>query len=268
LRWPDEFIDKIIYGDHLIVLKDVPDNVIDLTVTSPPYGEIRDYKGFVFDYKKLIKELFRITKVGGVLVWVVGDQVIDGSESGVSFEQALFAKSVGFNIHDTMIYSKDGAVYVERTRYWQEFEYMFIFSKSKPNTVNLIKDKKSIYSRGDSSTTYRQKDGTVKRGGGFTGKRIEYGIRSNVWRINSGYMKSTTDKIAYYHPAIFPDKLARDHIISWSNKDDIVLDPMCGSGTTCKMAKKLGRKYIGIDISPEYCNLSKKRVNMVTPPLF
>ena len=245
-------------------MKEWPDDCIDLTVTSPPYDNIRDYHGYTFDYERTINELYRITKPGGVVVWVVGDATIDGSETLTSFKQALFAKEIGFNIHDTMIYHRQ-SVFPQNIRYWQDFEYMFVFSKGKPNTFNPIqewKKKTNTISRNDSE---RNKDGTLSHRDEKAAKRIlnasfkKTKDRGNVWNINSGYMISSKDKIAFKHPAIFPEQLAQDHILSWSNPDDVILDPMCGSGTTCKMAVLNGRKYIGIDISEEYCTIARKR---------
>ena len=268
MNYPDDFINKIICGDCLEVMKDIPDNSIDLTVTSPPYDNLRDYKGYVFDFESIAKELYRITKIGGVVVWVVGDATINGSETGTSFKQALYFKEIGFNLHDTMIYGKDSSPYpsgILSNRYSQIFEYVFILSKGKPKTHNLIMDRKNNITT-QTGSSYRQKDGTLKR---VIPKPIkQYGVRGNIWYYSSGYQKSTKDKIAYQHPAIFPEKLAQDHILSWSNENDLVLDPMCGSGTTCKMAKKTGRQYIGIDTTPEYCEIARKRVNATPEPLF
>jgi len=257
-------INKIVCGDCLEFMKDWPDNCIDLVVTSPPYGDLRDYRGFVFNSEKIARELFRIIANGGVVVWVVGDKVEKGSESGISFQQALYFKSVGFCLYDTMIYQKDGAPYPSQRRYMQEFEYMFIFSKNVPKTFNPLKVR-SIWYGVKKGSTYRQKEGGTKR------KSIninEYKIIGNIWKIPCGYMKGSKDIITFEHPASFPDKLAIDHIVSWSNKNDIVLDPMCGSGTTCVAAKMLVRKYIGIDISKKYCEISRKRLKGVRPSLF
>lgn len=255
---------QIICGDCVEIMRQWSDNCIDLTVTSPPYDNLRDYKGYKFDFESIAKELYRITKQGGVVVWVVGDKTVDGSETGTSFRQALFFKEVGFNLHDTMIYQKSACIYPGTVRYNQVFEYMFVLSKGKPKTVNLIKDKPNKYAGYSArGTTHRNSDGSIKDNKSFKGKpTYEFGVRNNVWYYGTGWMISTPDKIAYQHPAIFPDQLAKDHIISWSNEEDLVLDLMCGSGTTCKMAKLLGRNYIGIDISSEYCELSRKRVEV------
>lgn len=100
----------ITLGDCVELMKEIPDDFIDLTVTSPPYDNLRDYNNEMtwnFEkFKEVAKELFRITKPGGVVVWVVGDATIKGSETGTSFRQALFFKDCGFNLHDTMIYKK------------------------------------------------------------------------------------------------------------------------------------------------------------------
>lgn len=252
----DEFINKVICGDCLEVMKEIPDKSIDLTITSPPYDDLRAYNGYIFNFEGIAKELYRITKQGGVIVWVVGDATVNGSESGTSFKQALYFKEIGFNLHDTMIWQKDTftAVGSLKTRYSPVFEYMFIFSKGFPKTFNPIKDKRNKYFGDTVHGKIRQKDGTTKDMSGKNVKTIkEFGQRLNVWKINSQRQKGG-------HPAPFPEKLAQDHIISWSNEGDIVLDPMCGSGTTCKMAKLNNRNYIGIDISEEYCKITNQRL--------
>ena len=239
---------------------ELPDNYIDLTVTSPPYDNLRTYNGFSFDFEGIAKELFRVTKQGGVVVWVIGDSVVRGSETGNAFRQALHFKEIGFNLHDTMIYQKNAFPFPDKTRYAQVFEYMFVLSKGKPNTTNIIrvptkeanriKNKKSCQRLPNGETVPMKYE---------TGKSERN--KENVWMFEVGYMKTTKDKFAFQHPAMFPKQLAHDHIISWSNEGDIVFDPMCGSGTTCKMAKQLGRNFIGIDISKEYCEIAKQRIN-------
>ena len=254
MKYPEDYINKIICGDCLEVMKGIPDNSVDLTVTSPPYGQIRDYKGYNFDFENIAKELYRIS---ATVVWVVNDQTVGGSESGESFRQALYFKEIGFNLHDTMIYLKDGFPFPEATRYQPIFEYMFVFTKGKIKTFNPIK-KKNIWGNLVYKERERGKDGVVHS------KDERYilneGNVSNCWFYRVGYMKSTTDTFAYDHPAIFPDNLAYDHILSWSNKGDIILDPMSGSGTVAKMAKFSGRKFIGIEISQEYCEIAQRRL--------
>jgi len=251
-------VNKIICGDCLEVMKDWPDNCVDLVVTSPPYDSLRIYKGYHFCFDDIANSLFRILKSGGVLVWIVADQVENGSESGTSFYQALYFKSIGFNLHDTMIYEKSGIPFPEQNRYNQSFEYMFIFSKGKPTVFNLIKEPTLLDSRKKSFSTFRQKDGTTTENEYALNRPTR--LRTNVWKYATGYGHSATDNIAYQHPAIFPKQLAADHILSWSNPDNIVLDPMTGSGTTCVAAKKLGRSYIGIDISEKYCEIARQRL--------
>ena len=262
-------LNQFYIGEAVNFMKEnIPDNFVDLTVTSPPYDNLRTYKGFIFDYKSMLKELYRVTKNGGVLVWITGDATINGSETLTSFRHALYAKEIGFNVHDTMIYQKDSYPFPEINRYYPSFEYMFIFSKGKPKTTNLIADKPNRrYGKKVVSSTQRQPDGTtIKMSANKTNPNRqvkEFGVRTNVWLYSPGYMKSTKDKIAYKHPAQFPEQLAQDHIISWSNEGDIVLDPMCGSGTTCKMAWLNKRNFIGIDISEEYINdICKPRLKM------
>ena len=256
-------INQIICGDCLEVMKELPDKCIDLTVTSPPYDNLRDYNNKVtwnFEkFKEVAKELFRITKPGGVVVWVVGDATIKGSETGTSFRQALFFMKCGFNLHDTMIYQKNAMPFPEQTRYIQCFEYMFVMSKGKPKSHNMIKEPTRVANRiKNKKSCQRNKDGTTTPMKYETGKNERN--KWNVWVYEVGYNKTTKDKEAFQHPAMFPEALARDHIISWSNKGDLVLDPFMGSGTTAKMALLNGRNYIGIDISEEYCEIARKRI--------
>ena len=258
-------VNEIICGDCLEVMKDWPDNCVDLTVTSPPYDDLRDYQGYSFDFEGIAKELYRVTKSGGVVVWVVGDMTINGSETGTSFQQALHFKHLGFNLHDTMIYEKAATIYPGGVRYNQVAEFMFVLSKNTPKTINLITDKPNKYAGYSArGTTHRKVDGGIKDNKSFKGIPTKnFGVRNNIWRYGTGWMVSTPEKVAYEHPAIFPEQLAKDHIISWSNPDDIVLDPMCGSGTTPKIANKLGRRYIGIDISEKYCQIARQRLEAV-----
>ena len=247
------------------------DNFIDLTVTSPPYDNLRTYNNNIDEtwgedvWKPIIKELYRVTKEGGVVVWVVGDATINGSESGVSFQQALYAKEVGFNLHDTMIYHKDSCPFPETTRYYPSFEYMFVFTKGKIATVNLLSDKKNRqYGDRVASSTQRGKDGktsSVSAKKTNPNKTVkEFGVRQNVWKYSPGKGKSTNDNLAYNHPAIYPESLAKDHIKSWSNEGDLVYDPFMGSGTTAKMAHLLKRNWIGSELSQEYVDLAYKRL--------
>lgn len=252
-------LDKIYCMDNVQGMRMLDDGCVDLTVTSPPYDNLRQYNGYSFDFENVAKELYRVTKRGGVVVWVVNDATIDGNETGTSFRQALYFKEIGFNLFDTMIYEKPprGAVGNNLT-YWQTFEYMFVLSKGRPKTINLIRDRKNLDSREGDNGTKRIVDGTllnVSRGG-----YEEYGRRTNIWRYNIGKGHSTKDNIAFEHPAVFPEILVRDHIVSWSNEWDIVLDPFMGSGTTAKVARALGRKYIGFEISEEYVRLANKRL--------
>jgi len=260
-------INKIYNENCLDTMARMPNNFIDLTVTSPPYDNLRTYNDKIDKtwnedvWQLIIKELFRITKEGGVVVWVVGDATINGSETGTSFKQALYFKEIGFNIHDTMIYKKDSFPFPNMNRYYQQFEYMFVLSKGSPNTSNLIADKPNS-KFGSKMYKNRVADGTfIEMHGAKNGKTIgEFGVRGNVWIIGVGKNKSTKDEIAYSHPAMFPEKLANDHIVSWSNKGDLIYDPFMGSGTTAKMAYIQNRNYIGSEISLEYIKIAEKRL--------
>jgi len=248
-------LNSIHQGDCLEVMKEIDDKSIDLTVTSPPYDNLRDYNGYTFDFEGIAKELYRITKDGGVVVWVVGDATVNGSETGTSFKQALYFKEIGFNLHDTMIWVKYGLPQNNK-RYEPAFEYMFILSKEGPAVFNAIREKRKWKDFRTSKAAHRNnKDEFVK---GYA-KRSEDVTSYNVWNIPAGG-GHCGDKIAHKHPAIFPEELAKNHIISWSNEGDLVLDCFSGSGTTCKMAKLTGRNYIGIELSADYCKLAEKRL--------
>jgi len=261
----DNFVNKIINEDSEKGLKNLPPNSIDLTVTSPPYDDIRDYKGYNFSdsvLTNIITELYRVTKSGGVVVWVVGDSTKDGSESGNSFRQALKFMEAGFKLHDTMIYEKNTSSFpAKRTgnRYTQIFEYMFVFCKDKIKTAHMICDKANKWAGHTNwgKNTNRLKNGELQETSDI--KPVpDFSPRNNIWKYNVGKGFNSSDKESHEHPAIFPEQLAEDHILSWSNEDDIILDPFSGSGTTCKMAKKNKRKFIGFDISEEYCKLAEK----------
>lgn len=253
-------LNKIYNEDCLETMAKMPDCFVDLTVTSPPYDNLRTYNGYSFDFAAVAKELYRVTKQGGVVVWVVGDATVKGSETGTSFRQALYFKEIGFNLHDTMIYAKNNALPLNNRRYEPMFEYMFVFSKGKPNIFNPLKEA-SIHSDKINAGTYRKANGELKRKNGY-GKQIKKEkVKKNIWFYNVGKNMSTKDLIAFKHPASFPEKLAEDHIVSWSNEGDLVYDPFMGSGTTAKMAKINKRNYIGSEISKEYCDIIEKRIN-------
>ena len=235
-------VNKIYNENCLDTLTRMSDGFVDLTVTSPPYDGLRDYKGYSFPFEKIAKELFRVTKDGGVVVWIVGDATVKGSETGTSFRQALFFKEIGFNLHDTMIWEKESFSNPFPNRYHQVFEYMFVFSKGKLSTFNPVVDRKTKNSGKIVGSTVRESDGTLTP----RSKKLiaDYGKRFNVWKLTVQKQKGEN-----VHPAPFPESLANDHIISWSNEGDLVYDPFMGSGTTAKMAIINKRKWIGSEIS-------------------
>lgn len=246
-------INKLYNEDCLKTMAKMPDEFLDLTVTSPPYDDMRTYNGYCFDFENVAKELYRVTKKGGVVVWIVNDKTSNGSESLTSFRQALFFRECGFNV-ETMIWEKTGSGCLGSNKYYgQNFEYMFVFAKGQPKTTNLICDREN-----------KVKIGNVKVNGGIdkTGKgkdriieRKPFGKRNNIWRFDT---QKNSD-----HPAPFPEQLANDHIISWSNEGDIIYDPFAGSGTTGKMAILNKRKCIMSEISAEYCDIIKNRLEPI-----
>ena len=254
------YINKITHGDCLDHMKNFEDNSIDLIITSPPYDNLRTYKGYSFEFKEIAKQLYRVTKEGGVLVWVVGDATINGSETGTSFQQALYLKEIGYNLHDTMIFRKKNPIpQIYRKRYTNEFEYMFVLSKGTVKTHNSLMTDCLHAGLELSTTTYKNYSKSDQVRKKLANPVKDKKIKGNIWEYVVG--KNKEDQDAKHHPAPFPCKLAEDHISSWSNEGDVVFDPMCGSGTVCKMAKLLNRKYIGIDISSDYCELAQSRLS-------
>ncbi len=243
----------IYFGDCREILPQLPK--VDLVLTSPPYDGIREYGGYSFSFEGIPRLLFNSMHKGACCVWVVGDEVVNGSETGTSFRQVLKFINCGFKLHDTMIYNKGGfACPPSGNRYFQAFEYMFVLSRGKAKVFNGIREPRTT--RGNRIITKRQKDGTTRR------RQVQMSdtrLCSNVWQIDCGYNRSTKDIIAYKHPAIFPDALAERHIKTWSNEGDLILDPFLGSGTTAVAAKKLNRHCIGIEIEEKYCEIAANR---------
>lgn len=253
-------LDIIYNQDCLEGLKYLPDHCIDLVVTSPPYDDLREYnRSSIWNFEifsNIAKELFRVIKTGGCVVWIVNDMVVKGSETGTSFQQALFFKECGFNLHDTMIWEKDSLTFPDKTRYGACFEYMFVFSKGKPKTINLIADRQNKYVGAVIHGTSRESNGkTYRKSNDKKSVVKEFGIRFNVWHQTSEKQNKTG------HPAVFPEKLIRDHIVTWCNPNDIVLDPFLGSGTTAIAAIHTNRHYIGFEVDAEYFDIACNRLD-------
>lgn len=256
---------KTYVGDCVDLMSLMDGNCVDLTVTSPPYDGLRYYNGYDFNYEAIAESLYRVTKDGGVVVWVVADKTKNGDRSLTSFKQALYFQKVGFKVHDIMIYKKKNTPFMRSNAYTNCYEFMFVFLKGKKiKTFNPIEE-----------ATVRQGYEMVphNKGPEAVNKKVLKELKPsktkiNIWEYAVGLHGTTSDKIAFKHPAVFPEKLAQDHILSWSNKGDLVFDPMCGSGTTCKMALKNGRKYIGFDTSEEYIKITEERLKSINTNLF
>lgn len=253
--------------DALELLRSLPSEAIDMILTSPPYDNLRTYNGYSWDFEGIAQESYRVLKQGGVLVWVVGDATIDGSETLTSMRQALYFKDVvGFCVHDTMVWEKHTIPHGAKNKYREDFEYMFVLTKGEPNTFNPIMRKNYTAGQVRRKTTSSD-NGSIHRGG----KRVspDESILTNVWLVTVGNSGTTKDEMAFEHPAIFPEALAERHIMTWTNPGDIVLDYFLGSGTTAKMARNLNRRYLGCDISPEYVDIAKRRLALpFTTPMF
>jgi len=259
MKTMNRYKNKILQGNCVEVMSEFPDEVIDLTVTSPPYDNLRNYNGFSFQVEEIIKELLRVTKKGGVVAWIVADATINATETGTSFKQALAFMEAGWNLHDTMIFRKKNPIpQIYRKRYNNEFEYMFIFSKGVVKTHNPILVECLHAGLQLNGTTYKNYSKNLQKRQKLAKPVGTHKMKGNIWEYVVGKRKEDQDAKA--HSAPFPCQLANDHIISWTNPGDLVLDPMCGSGTICKMAKILGRDFIGIDISDEYCEVAKQRI--------
>lgn len=246
-------------GDCYEVMRDMKESV-DCVVTSPPYDNLRTYRGYNFAFELIADAIAAIIKSGGIICWNVGDSMIDGSESLTSFKQALYFKECcGLNVHDTMIYEKSNSSRPVNTRYNQCFEYIFVLSKGSPKTFNAIRDKKNV-TAGQTcygKHTMRERDGSMSV---RSNRKVaaEYGMRGNVWKCNTAGQELCCESLP--HPAMMPYGLCRDLVISWSNPGDIALDPMMGSGTTGIACVKEGRRFLGIDVSEEYCEMAAKRI--------
>jgi len=256
----------IYHGNCKDILRSMDQESVDLILTSPPYDSIRDYTGYEFDFYNIAIELRNLIKPGGLIVWVVSDQTLNGSETGTSFEQAIFFKKIGLKLHDTMIFQKNAYdPNIHHARYMGVFEYMFVFLKGeKPKAFNPILKKNSCY--GNKSGVHKSMQASGKRYVYDVDRKIaKESKRGNIWTYNVGNATGD-DKLAFKHPAPFPENLAREHILSWSNEGDVVLDPFLGSGTVLKSAKHTNRSGIGIEIEEEYCKISIRRLSQETLP--
>lgn len=255
-------INKIYNMDCIKGLAFLDNSSIDLTITSPPYEDIRDYNGYIFNFehfKTIARELYRVTKKGGIVVWIVNDKTYKYSECGNSFRQALYFKDVGFKLYDTMIFAKNNPQPKNHRRYEQCYEYMFILSKGIPNTFNGIQtlcknNGKKRYG------TYRHNKKAELNKLNTTGNVSKEKLLTNIWYYNVDNNSISKDKEAHSHPAIFPEELVKDHLKTWSNEDDIILDIFMGSGTVAKMSYLNKRNFIGFEISKEYCNIAEHRL--------
>ena len=264
MKWNGiEIPDKPYYSDDAVVIynadcREVLPQLpkVDLVLTSPPYDNLRTYGGYAWDFEITAKDLVNLIGDGGVIVWVIGDSTIDGSETGTSFKQVLRFKELGLKLHDTMIYQKINYIPLTHNRYEQEFEYMFVLANGNPKVFNPIQKKNQLGGKQYNTSRPRDYDGHSIRHN--TNRLLTYKETSNKGNIFSYIVGAGQDKTN--HPATFPKQLASDQITSWSNQNDLILDPFLGSGTTAYCAKKLNRKCIGIEIEEKYCEIAAKRL--------
>ncbi|MCY4304198.1 MAG: site-specific DNA-methyltransferase [Aestuariivita sp.] len=251
-------LNSLIVGDAVNILNKYPIDFVDLTVTSPPYENLRNYNGYSFNPSSMLSAIYRVTKPGGVCVWVVGEK-INGGRSLSSFRHAFIGKDCGFIVHDVMIYQKKNTPFQRKNAYTNCYELMIIFAKKKPKTFNPLKEPTKRH--GWETAVSNKGPDAINRKRPVELKKEK--TKNNIWSYAVGLGGTTSDKVAFQHPAVFPEKLAADHILSWSNRNDVILDPMCGSGTTCKMAALHQRYWIGIDISKEYIEIARQRISNI-----
>lgn len=253
-------LDTIIHGDCVDVMQSFPDDSIDLCITSPPYDDLRQYNGFRFDIDAVTPELYRIMKSGGVVVWIVADGTHKRARTGTSIRHKISFMNAGFAVHDWMIYHKIGIRYPDSSRYYSGFEFMPVFSKGFPKTINQIRDRENKSAGERKTYSRREKNGSITETGSVV--MNQFGVRTNVWSYSSGSLTSAPDKLAFRHPALMPLALAEDHVVSWSKRGETVLDICCGSGQVPIAATIRDRRYIGIDCSREYVELARERLSL------
>lgn len=249
-------------------MKLLPDNSIDLVVTSPPYDEIRDYKGFKLDLHNVGIEISRILKDGGICVMVIQDQTKDGRKSGTSFRTIVdWDTNTDLDIWECCIYQRratPGAWWSKRFRV--DHEYIPIFIKGKRpqyfNKEHMKEPTKPEYGLIKKGLGNRNTDGTTIYD---TSKVYELPKEKDQGTVihykNSSRetpKSSEIGKIKLLHPATFPDKLASDFIQCFTTEGMIILDPFMGSGTVARMSKELNRNYIGFELSDEYIKIAEK----------
>lgn len=254
-----KFVNTILHCDCLDGMRQLPDNSIPLAVTSSPYDAIRTYGGHAFAFEPVAKELWRITAPGGVVVWVIADQVIKGSLTGTKHRQVLHFLDLGFRLHNEITLTTVNTPLPQKIRYAQNSQTAYVLAKGRPHAVNLLRDKPNksagVFKR---EWVARSKDGTMRKG--YYGKCIApYSLRGDVWTYLVGNNHTTKDKLS--HPSPMAEQMAEDLIISFSRPGELVFDPMAGSGTTCKMALLNHRSYLGMEIHEPYWREAVERLS-------
>lgn len=250
---------QVICCDCLEGMRGLPGECIPLTLTSPPYGGIRTYDGHdEWDFMAVARELHRITVEGGVVVWVVQEQIIDGSESGETSRQRLAFADIGFRIHHTMVMARSSGFQTSKIRYGRPLEYAFILSKGRPRHFSPIRDKRNKCAGETRNKTNRNPDGSLVRAGRWTTR--PFGVRGPVWPYHTGKHHNAEEGYAHDHPALMPERMAEDHILSWSKVGELVFDPFAGAGTTLKMARLNFRRYLGFEANREYVEIARRRL--------
>jgi DNA modification methylase len=266
-------LNKIIHGDCLDVLGNLPDNCIDLIVTSPPYADSRKklYHGvspdeYVRWLAPRVEEFFRILKPTGTLILNIKEKVVDGERHTYVIDLILKMREQGWLWTEEFIWHKKNSFPGKwPNRFRDAWERCLQFNKRKKfkmyqNTVKVPIGEwanyrlKNLSDNDNIRIDSNSKSGFGRRVANWAGKRKVY--PTNVLHI-------ATECANRSHSATFPIGLPTWFIKLFTKKGDIVLDPFVGSGTTAVICKKLGRKYIGIDIKKQFCKLAKKNIAKV-----
>lgn len=251
---------RLLTGDACEILPTIRESSVDLTVFSPPYDGLRDYKGKPsFDMAVLGREILRVTKEGGVCCMVIQDATKNGAKSLTSFRTACLFADLGWRLFECCIYSRagvPGAWWTKRFRV--DHEYIFIFTRGDglprrfDKTSLMVESKYAGITAGGTKRTTKGDFVAIK-------KTVISPLkcRGTIWH----YAASNTErnKTKSEHPATYPDSLARDIISCFSKEGDLVLDPMMGSGTTGIASVNMGRRFLGIEISVQYMEIAKRR---------
>lgn len=280
-----EFINSILCGDSLNTLKNIPSAAVDCIVTSPPYYGQRDYamdgqlggedtpKEYVEKLADLFDECKRVLKESGTLWLNLGDKYLDGNLLGMPWRVALALQDRGWILRNDIIWHKPNAMpHSAKNRLTTDHEYIFFFTKKGANYFydqDAIREEHVTFSEKSKmkggKNHFGKNGGTPEKGKNAGNSNLHDGRWDQAFHPN-GRNKRTVwniplSKFRDAHFAVFPEKLIEPCILAGCPTGGIVLDPFFGSGTTGVVASKLSRKYVGLELNPEYVEIAKKRLS-------